>query len=350
MVQPSESPRSLQGQQSSPPRFCGASNRLKTRNSTLKCNGDTRGSEVPHRRYSESDASLRTSRSRDKSPSVTIKDRITRQQSNENVVVSIRHPTTRRMLAASASSSAVLNSRERLRKGSFEALFTKYVKNERHSSRLESFRFSRLSARQESITDRDNSADETEEKPGDISGIESSTISESTVNSGNMAMEGIVDEKLRPLLMPGDEITDIYDCLRIDGMDSCPGVFLLCNDHVYIVDNYQRQSQPVVSSQSDTGNGNFQFRVTEVPEGSTTLLERRLSWRLQESTQYSQPSISRPRDIHQCRFWAYEDITELHKRRYQLRHVALEIFANDGRNYLVCLRFSLHLSHFISLT
>ncbi|KAE9135429.1 BEACH domain-containing protein [Phytophthora fragariae] len=153
-------------------------------------------------------------------------------------------------------------------------------------------------------------------------------------------MEEVVDEKLRPLLMPGDDITDIYDCLRIDGMDSCPGVFLLCDDHVYIIDNYQRLNQQVSSTPGSVENDfalqNAQIRVTEVPQGSTTLLERRLSWRLQQSAKHStQHAVTRSKDIHQCRFWAYEDITELHKRRYQLRHVALELFANDGRNYLV---------------
>ncbi|KAE8911777.1 hypothetical protein PF003_g4293 [Phytophthora fragariae] len=123
-------------------------------------------------------------------------------------------------------------------------------------------------------------------------------------------------------------------------MDSCPGVFLLCDDHVYIIDNYQRLNQQVSSTPGSVENDfalqNAQIRVTEVPQGSTTLLERRLSWRLQQSAKHStQHAVTRSKDIHQCRFWAYEDITELHKRRYQLRHVALELFANDGRNYLV---------------
>ncbi|GAB9469346.1 hypothetical protein Gpo141_00006626 [Globisporangium polare] len=45
--------------------------------------------------------------------------------------------------------------------------------------------------------------------------------------------------------------------------------------------------------------------------------------------------LTRSSYTHQCRYWAYDDIVELHKRRYQLRHVAIEIFAHDGRNYLI---------------
>ncbi|ETK79863.1 hypothetical protein F441_14544 [Phytophthora nicotianae CJ01A1] len=333
MAQTLEFPR-FRGQQSSPARLCETSNKLKPRISALAPNGDFHGSGRLQRRYSESDVNLSATISREKSPSGTAAHLSTRQRSDESEVGNPRHPAAKRPFATSASSSAVLSSRERLRKGSFEALFNKYVKNERRPS--QSFRFNRLSAGHDSIVEHDASADNEEEKAGDVGGVESSTA-ESAANAGGVVMEDVVDEKLRPLLMPGDEIADIYDCLRIDGMDSCPGVFLLCNDHVYIVDNYQRQSQPFTSSHTDNGSEhNSQVRVTEVPQGSTTLLERRLSWRVLESPHHSQP-VSRSRDTHQCRFWAYEDIKELHKRRYQLRHVALEFFANDGRNYLVTL-------------
>jgi len=319
MVESLESPRNLQGQQSSPSRLCDVNG-----GNTIPTSG------LLHRRHSESDINFIATRSQDRFRGVTVKPRLTRQQSDESVAISVRYSSTKRALAARASSSAVLNSREQLRKGSFEALFSKYVKSEKRSIRRESFRLSRLSTRQESIVDRNESADEEEEKAGDV---ENSVASESAANSTNAATEEIVDEKLRPLLMPGDEITELHDCLRIDGMDSCPGVFLLCNDHVYIVDNYQRLNQP---AQSGAGTQRpSQLRVTEVPQGSTTLLERRLSWRLQKSPQHSEPPVVRSKDIHQCRFWAYDDITELHKRRYQLRHVALELFASDGRNYLV---------------
>ncbi|OWZ24501.1 hypothetical protein PHMEG_000454 [Phytophthora megakarya] len=307
----------------------------------LAAEEDVRGSEPLQRRYSESDIILRTIR--EKATNATIKDHMTRQHSDDNGGVIFRPFVTKKALTTSASTSAVVNAKEQLRKGSFEALFTKYVKTDRKLSQRASFRFSRLSTRQESINDNDDSSEEAEGKAADFRSVEGSGISESIAGTGVTVMEEVVDEKLRPLLMPGDEIIDLYDCLRIDGMDSCPGVFLLCNNHVYIIDNYQRL---LVSSQNDFGNDiirqNSQFRVTEVPLGSTTLLERRLSWRIQESPHYSQAPALRPRDIHQCRFWAYEDITELHKRRYQLRHVALEIFANDGRNYLVTLESPEH--------
>ncbi|TYZ58964.1 hypothetical protein PybrP1_001824 [[Pythium] brassicae (nom. inval.)] len=168
--------------------------------------------------------------------------------------------------------------------------------------------------------------------------------------------ENAVDEKLRPLLVPGDDIMDIYDCLRIDGMDSCPGVFILCNDHAYIVDNYQRlAAQPGGSGAgSTTDQRAAQSQVVEVSKGAPTRLERGLSLRHRHSRTESNsgpwgserargttdsPSplvvFTRSSFTHQCRFWSYDDIVELHKRRYQLQHVALELFAHDGRNYLI---------------
>lgn len=39
--------------------------------------------------------------------------------------------------------------------------------------------------------------------------------------------------------------------------------------------------------------------------------------------------------VHQCSRLSYEDIREVHKRRYLLQPIALEIFSSDGRNYLL---------------
>ena len=169
---------------------------------------------------------------------------------------------------------------------------------------------------------------------------------ESSIEDTGMTdfIDDLIDEKLRPFLVPGDDVSDIYDCLRIDAMDSCPGVFLLSNAHMYIVDNYQRawgqEGEP--STQSNAGN-----RVVEV-ERSSSQVQRDLSMRFQlvgsdndeglvrDGTSSLMPSSS----IHQCRSLAYDDITELHKRRYQLRHVALEVFAHSGRNFLVRTAFA----------
>lgn len=37
----------------------------------------------------------------------------------------------------------------------------------------------------------------------------------------------------------------------------------------------------------------------------------------------------------QCSKFAYDDIREVHRRRYLLQPIALEVFSVDGRNYLL---------------
>ncbi|OQR95008.1 vacuolar protein sorting-associated protein 53 [Achlya hypogyna] len=105
--------------------------------------------------------------------------------------------------------------------------------------------------------------------------------------------DSALDAKLRPLLVPGDEVTeDLQDCHRVDGMDKCPSVLLLGTQHVYLVDHLHTDG----------------------------LMKRKVV--------ATGPS-------HDCRFWNYDEISELHKRRYLLQHVAIELFAHDGRNYLI---------------
>jgi len=36
-----------------------------------------------------------------------------------------------------------------------------------------------------------------------------------------------------------------------------------------------------------------------------------------------------------CFKWPYNTIREIHKRRYLLRHCALEVFSSDGRNHFL---------------
>ena len=42
-------------------------------------------------------------------------------------------------------------------------------------------------------------------------------------------------------------------------------------------------------------------------------------------------------DLHSCSKFHYDEIREVHQRRYLLQPIALEIFSSDGRNYLLAL-------------
>ncbi|OQS02626.1 vacuolar protein sorting-associated protein 53, partial [Thraustotheca clavata] len=108
--------------------------------------------------------------------------------------------------------------------------------------------------------------------------------------------DSALDAKLRPLLVPGDDVSeDLHDCFRVDGMAKCPSVLILGTTHLYLVDNFKIDMKSKVLATDPHAN-------------------------------------------HDCRFWLYEDVLEIHKRRYQLQHVAIELFAHDGRNYLITLK------------
>ena len=53
------------------------------------------------------------------------------------------------------------------------------------------------------------------------------------------------------------------------------------------------------------------------------------------SLQQQQSVLELEKAVHQCSTIGYEDIREVHKRRYLLQPIALEVFSNDGRNYLL---------------
>jgi len=38
---------------------------------------------------------------------------------------------------------------------------------------------------------------------------------------------------------------------------------------------------------------------------------------------------------HRCRYWAYEDVKVVYRRRYLLRHTAIEVFFSNGENHLI---------------
>ena len=47
------------------------------------------------------------------------------------------------------------------------------------------------------------------------------------------------DDKLKPFLVPGDEIKHRYNCSRVQGVYAYPGILLFCEGHLYIIDNYK---------------------------------------------------------------------------------------------------------------
>lgn len=134
--------------------------------------------------------------------------------------------------------------------------------------------------------------------------------------------EGVLQDedknrKIARLLEAGDTVLESFNAARVTGLDICEGLMLICRDNIYLIDNYTRRSDGELDD------------IDNVPE------EERNGYNLILSASASPPEAGRPR--HACRKWAYDNIKEVHKRKFLFRNVGLEIFLLDGRNFLVTL-------------
>ncbi|KAF9582747.1 hypothetical protein BGW38_010818, partial [Lunasporangiospora selenospora] len=133
------------------------------------------------------------------------------------------------------------------------------------------------------------------------------------------ALEEGAKRKILRLLEAGDVVLEVYNMSRVDGLDAVEGLLLLCKYNMYLIDNYfQRANEEVVD-------------ISEVADSERDPYLQLLA----SNTPAAPPSTDSSEARHQCMKWRYEDIKEVHRRRYLLRNVALELFFVDGRNYLI---------------
>ncbi|KAG0235966.1 hypothetical protein BGW42_004421 [Actinomortierella wolfii] len=133
------------------------------------------------------------------------------------------------------------------------------------------------------------------------------------------AFEEAANRKILRLLEAGDVVYEVFNMSRVTGLDAVEGLLLLCKNNMYLIDNYfQKLDGEVVD-------------INEVPDSERDQYLQLLA----SNAPRSQSSTETVEDRHQCRRWRFEDIKEVHRRRYLLRNVALELFFVDGRNYLI---------------
>lgn len=103
----------------------------------------------------------------------------------------------------------------------------------------------------------------------------------------------------------------------MQGLDTTEGVLLFGKEHFYVLDGFTLISTKDIVDIDCLKAGAYEPLI---PRSSTN------------STTSPPPSQATEKS---CSKFAYEDIREVHKRRYLLQPIALEIFSNDGRNYLL---------------
>ncbi|XP_068949127.1 WD repeat and FYVE domain-containing protein 3 isoform X2 [Petaurus breviceps papuanus] len=113
------------------------------------------------------------------------------------------------------------------------------------------------------------------------------------------------------LLEEGEKIQHMYRCARVQGLDTSEGLLLFGKEHFYVIDGFTMTATREIRD-IETLPPNMHEPI--IPRGA-----RQGPSQLRRS----------------CSIFAYEDIKEVHKRRYLLQPIAVEVFSGDGRNYLL---------------
>lgn len=103
----------------------------------------------------------------------------------------------------------------------------------------------------------------------------------------------------------------MFRCARIQGLDTTEGLLLFGQEHCYVVDGFTL------------------LKSREIRDIESLSIES------YEPILPNPGSPRRSRAMRQCSKFMYEEIREVHKRRYLLQPMALEVFSGDGRNYLL---------------
>ncbi|CAG8445955.1 14997_t:CDS:10 [Cetraspora pellucida] len=163
------------------------------------------------------------------------------------------------------------------------------------------------------------SASDAETSNDDVDSVENSQYTESQAEADEEnAFEEDKNRKVLRSLEHGDAVLDIFNISRIAGLDACEGLLLLCKQNLYLIDNYFQT---------------MEGEIVDIWDAPTKERDQYLQM-LASHAGYVNNTPSKE-NKHKSRRWAFDDIKEVHKRKFLFRDVALEIFFADGRNYLI---------------
>ncbi|XP_022643815.1 WD repeat and FYVE domain-containing protein 3-like isoform X2 [Varroa destructor] len=159
------------------------------------------------------------------------------------------------------------------------------------------------------ITNKHQSSESDEEEPegGQVGG---------QVGEGEGANHSPHSQSVERLLEEGDKITHMFRCARVQGLDTWEGLLLFGREHFYVVDGFTLLKTREIRD------------IDSLPEG----LHEPIIPNCTPVTSASRATVAQGRT---CSKFGYDDVREVHKRRYLLQPTALEVFSADGRNYLL---------------
>ncbi|CAF0758317.1 unnamed protein product [Rotaria sordida] len=145
--------------------------------------------------------------------------------------------------------------------------------------------------------------------------IETEAETQQTPTTPNETLEmAQTNQNVLRLLEEDEKISLAFRCARIEGLDGSEGILIFGREHFYILEGYTYNTEKNEIVDLDKCRNEY---IPLIPKSSTITNADSLQYRKE------------------CSKFAYEDIKEVHKRRHILQPIALELFAADGRNYLL---------------
>ncbi|KAL8765610.1 MAG: hypothetical protein Q9209_007392 [Squamulea sp. 1 TL-2023] len=126
------------------------------------------------------------------------------------------------------------------------------------------------------------------------------------------------NRKVMRSLHRNDQVEDIHNVSRIIGLEGSEGLLILGKYHLYLLDGlFQRSDGEIVN-------------VSQAPQDERDTYLQMISGREPGET-----DIVGRKYEQEVRSWRREEVLSISKRRFLFRDVAIELFFNDGRSYLL---------------
>ncbi|KAL8810939.1 MAG: hypothetical protein Q9200_002183, partial [Gallowayella weberi] len=126
------------------------------------------------------------------------------------------------------------------------------------------------------------------------------------------------NRKVMRSLHRNDQVEDIHNVSRIIGLEGSEGLLILGKYHLYLLDGLLQRSDGEI------------VNVSQAPPDERDTYLQMISGR--EAWERSMAGRKIEQEI---RSWRREEVLSVSKRRFLFRDVAIELFFNDGRSYLL---------------
>ena len=155
-----------------------------------------------------------------------------------------------------------------------------------------------------------NDDDPEDEEAKDLASLDSEQADQA--NSPAMEEFSSAYQTVMRLLENGERILSMFRCARIQGLDIVEGLLLFGKEHFYVIDGFTIVNQREVHDIDFIPANQYDPIIPTVPG--------------------QLPKIKPKREVSK---FSFDDIKEVHKRRYLLQPIAVEVFLKTGQNYLL---------------